>query len=244
MQKSDFSPCGETKSKNSKDKVDFYPRINMLVPNERKFDDKQNILPYKKIPYNKENVSDKILFEFISENLISFSVRLNKENLSYFLEATFFNKVILFTEKQTTPNVYKGISNYFYDRLLFGEVGSNEEEILRRFNITKFPSIVAIENNFFTKEAEKVHLYQGAMYASDISAFLEKFALKEKQYIVRMQDLKSLKNGIDYLNKFDFDWFFEENRHRNKIVYFHEDENYNDFYTTPEAVKEISEYSK
>lgn len=236
VEKNDFFDC--------KKKEEEFPRIKMAVPSQNKFDDKQNLQPYQYINFNKQTVSDKMLYDFISENIVSFSVKLTSENFGFFSNATFFNKVILFTEKKNTPNLFRGLSNYFYDRILFGEIRSDQEELISRFNIKKFPFIIVLENSFYLKEEQKVHFYDGPMYASDIKKFVDTYALKEKFYMVRMEDLRSF-GKINFLEKLNFDGFFEENKQRNKIVYFHNDENgYNDVYTTPESVKELAQISK
>jgi len=205
-------------------------------------------------------VNDKLLYEFISENIISFSVKLNSQNFEYFSNATFFNKVILFTEKKNTPNLYRGLSNYYYDKILFGEIISSlnktdnnnsdkaveeNKNLLKKFGIKKLPAIIILENSFFIKEEPKVHYYEGMMFPSDISKFVENFTLKEKFYSVRMDDLKSAERKIEFLDKLYFDDFFKENIRRNKIVYFHNDENgYNDIYNIPESMRELVEYSR
>jgi hypothetical protein len=237
----DFPACKTDKNSQG----DFFPRIRILIPNNIKFDDKKQIIPHTEIGFNKEYVSDKTLYEFITENIVSFSVRLNKENFKFFEKKNFFNKIILFTEKEKTPLIYKGLSNYFYDRILFSEIAKNETDLVKKFNITKFPSILILENSFFAKEDYIVHQYEGMMFISDIKDFIKKFALKEKHYMVRLRDLKANKNKFVYLNKIDYDEFFEEFKNERKIVYFHEDDHdYNDEYSVPEVVKELADISR
>lgn len=247
-----FIDCDENSLKEFPDckkfgdgKQDTFPRLKMAVPSQNKFDDKQKMIPYREVHFSKDSVDHNKLFDFITENIQSFSVKLNSENFDYFANATFFNKVILFTEKKTTPNLFKGLSNYYYDRILFAEVEKKENELLiQRFNITKFPTIMVLENSAFLKEPGKIHFYEGMNFPSDIAKFLEKFCLREKHYMVRMEDLKSA-GKIDFLDSMKFMDFFNENKLRNKIVYFHNDENgFNDIYNIPESVKELMQFSR
>lgn len=224
---------------------DYFPRIRLLIPNAVKFNENKEIIPHREIGFNKEYVSDKTMFEFITENIVSFSVRLNSQNFIILEKQNFFNKVVLFTEKDSTPLIYRGLSNYFYDRIVFAEVGKNETELCEKFNVTSFPTIMVLENNFFAKENYKVHKYEGMMFISDLKAFIDKFAYKEKHYMVRVNEMKVIRNKVNFLGKIYYDDFFEENRIEKKIVYFHEDEHdYNDEYSLPEDVKGFVDITK
>lgn len=54
------------------------------------------------------------------------------------------NKILLFTDKKSTPAIYKALSKRFKDRLMFGEVRKSEEELCKLFGVTEFPTILAI----------------------------------------------------------------------------------------------------
>jgi len=56
------------------------------------------------------------------------------------------HKILLFTDKKSTPAVYKALSKKYKDRLLFGEVRKSEEELCKRFGVTEFPTILALTN--------------------------------------------------------------------------------------------------
>lgn len=247
-----FIDCGEIELEDfpicisKKSDFDYFPRIRLLIPNQIKFNSEKEIIPHREIGFNKEFVSDKTMYEFITENIISYSVRLNSKNFFKILEKqNFFNKVILFTEKDSTPLIYKGLSNYFYDRIVFAEVAKNETELCQKFNITNFPTILILENNFFAKENPKIHKYEGHMFIGDLKAFIDKFAYKEKHYMVRLNEIKAIKNKISFLNKIDYEDFFEENKNEKKIVYFHEDEHdYNDEFSVPEDIKGFIDITK
>jgi len=224
---------------------DYFPRIRLLIPNQIKFNDEKEIIPHHEIGFNKEYVSDKTMYEFITENIISYSVRLNSKNFEILEKQNFFNKVVLFTEKESTPLIYKGLSNYFYDRIVFAEVGKNETNLCKKFNVTQFPTILLLENNFFAKENFIIHKYEGMMFIGDLKAFIHKFAYKEKHYMIRLSEIKAIMNKISYMDKINYDEFFEENKNEKKIVYFHEDENdFNDEFSVPEDIKGFVDITK
>ena len=56
------------------------------------------------------------------------------------------HKILLFSEKKTTPTVYKALSKKFLNRLIFGEIRSTEEDLIKKFGlkIKQFPVIVAL----------------------------------------------------------------------------------------------------
>ena len=56
------------------------------------------------------------------------------------------HKILLFTDKKTTPTVYKALSKKFLNRLIFGEIRSTEEDLIENFKIkiNKFPVIAAL----------------------------------------------------------------------------------------------------
>ena len=56
------------------------------------------------------------------------------------------HKILLFSEKKTTPTVYKALSKKFLNRLIFGEIRSTEVDLIKKFGlkIKQFPVIVAL----------------------------------------------------------------------------------------------------
>ena len=40
------------------------------------------------------------------------------------------HKILLFTDKKTTPTVFKALSKKFLNRLIFGEIRSTEENLI------------------------------------------------------------------------------------------------------------------
>ena len=46
------------------------------------------------------------------------------------------NKILLFTDKKSTPTIFKALSKKHIDRLNLGEIKSSEEELIKEFGIT------------------------------------------------------------------------------------------------------------
>lgn len=63
---------------------------------------------------------------------------------------TFLNRdstkhhVLLFTDKKSTPVIYKALSKRFLDKLVFGEVRTSDKELINRFGISEFPSLLVL----------------------------------------------------------------------------------------------------
>ena len=109
-----------------------------------------------------------------AKKMQSFVNVVTAENIESFIErdrAT-KNKIILFTEKKTTPTVYKALSKKYLERLNFGEVKQAEEALVKQFQITAFPTIIALtdpENFGFEK-------YEGEMNIDQLTKFLGNYA--------------------------------------------------------------------
>jgi len=54
------------------------------------------------------------------------------------------NKVLLFTDKKSTPAVFKALSKKYLGKLIFGEVRKSDTDLCEKFGITVFPTIMAL----------------------------------------------------------------------------------------------------
>ena len=57
-------------------------------------------------------------------------------------------KVLIFTERKTTAPLFKAISKTYKDKLLFGEVRKSETELIEKFKVTQFPSLLVVTDPF------------------------------------------------------------------------------------------------
>ena len=84
--------------------------------------------------------------------------------------------VLLFTSKKETPSMYKALSKFFINKLIFGEVMQSETELLQIFNIRKFPTLMVI----IDEEKNKYDLYNGKITYEDVKKYLNKYADKKR----------------------------------------------------------------
>ena len=151
------------------------------------------------------------------------------------------NKFILFTEKKNTPLLFKGLSNYFYDKIKFAVVKKSENEICEKFKVSKFPSLMIYQNvdnknNNILDEAE-IKFYEGEQNAKNIINFLKNYELKEKLYLNSEKNKAKISEiFLKNLNEKNYKDFFEKNNNNNIIIYF-------DNKKLPENNKNLDYYS-
>lgn len=109
-----------------------------------------------------------------AKKMQSFVSNVNEQNYGSFIErerAT-KHKILLFTEKKSTPTVYKALSKKYLDRLNFGEIKQAEEELVKRFGIETFPTIVALTDpeNYIGEK------YEGEMKIDQMTKFMGNYA--------------------------------------------------------------------
>lgn len=96
-----------------------------------------------------------------SKRMQSFVSVVSDSNYESFIERERLvkNKVILFTDKKTTPTLFKALSKKYLERLNLGEIKQSEEELIKKFGITEFPTILALTD----PEGYSGEKYEGAM---------------------------------------------------------------------------------
>lgn len=87
----------------------------------------------------------KSIANFATKKMQSFVSIVTSENYESFIarDPTKF-KVLLFTERKSTPPIYKALSKNYKDKLLFGEVRKSDEKMAQMFKVTEFPKIMVI----------------------------------------------------------------------------------------------------
>lgn len=117
---------------------------------------------------------------FAKKKMPSFSTKISsKPELDKFLQSDLIeNKVILFTNKKETPLLYRALTSEYRDRLEFADVNESVEEVIKEYNIEKFPTLIAlVKNDDGTYEREE---YESDMKIEKLLRFLKRYALKEK----------------------------------------------------------------
>ena len=96
-----------------------------------------------------------------AKKMQSFVSVVSESNYSSFVErerAT-KHKILLFTEKKSTPTIYKALSKKYLDKLVFGEIKQSDEALVKQFGITEFPTIMALTD----PENQQGEKYEGEM---------------------------------------------------------------------------------
>jgi hypothetical protein len=182
---------------------DGYPKMELYVPPEYKFNPyTKKVNKYIRKVYDKMEVSETHIYNFITNNIPARSIKVTSENVENFLSNIEFNKVLLFTDKPKTPLLFRGLSNWFYDRILFGEVHQDQLELIKRFKVGQFPTLIVYQSH-----EDEIHLdetiieyYKGKINAKDVHDFIEPYALKEKLYnrANKVKDPEALKYKVAF----------------------------------------------
>lgn len=73
------------------------------------------------------------------------------EEIDVFLEDEDFNSVLLFTDENDVASEFAALTSHFRERANFGMVHNDETSLVKRFKISKFPTLVVV-----TKDGEQV----------------------------------------------------------------------------------------
>jgi len=135
---------------------------------------------------------------------------LTNENIDDFLSNTEYNKILLFTDKDKTPLLFRALSGIFYDRLHFGIIKKDQKDIHFRFKLYQFPTLLmynVIDEGVHLIEPS-VDIYSGGLNALDLISNFEFIALPEKKYVTLRNLEESMKqnktesnNQTEYQNK-------------------------------------------
>lgn len=113
------------------------------------------------------------VFQFGAARMQSFVRVINNDNYGDFVTTNpTAHKVLLFTQKKATPPLYKAISKHYHGKLYFGEIRSTEQELIQRFSVKKFPSLVIVTDS----ENYVGAFYEGAFNRDSIGKFLGQYA--------------------------------------------------------------------
>ncbi len=109
--------------------------------------------------------------------------------------------------------------------MLFGEISHSEQSVLKRFNITKFPTLLVYQTheNDIKLDDPKVNIYQGKIQVAEIYKFIEKYSLPYKTYIyfkTKEELLNREKAEIRRINNENFKDFFSNNYNKKLMVSF------------------------
>ncbi len=131
-------------------------------------------------------LNEKNLFNLGASRMKHFMKKVNKKTYKKFKKGNLI-KVLFFTLKSDTSLLFKGLSYFYKNRLVFGEVNQSKTKFIDKFEvinssfgsenkITTFPSILVLTN----PEDYKGIMYQGDLNRDKIEAFLNEYASKNQ----------------------------------------------------------------
>ena len=123
--------------------------------------------------YSGEMKSDSIM-NAAAKKMQSFVSTVSETNYDSFIERdrTTKHKMILFNAKKSTPTIFKALSKNYLERLTFGEIKQSEEELIKKFNIQTFPTILALTD----PENYAGEKYEGEVNIDQLSKFMSNYA--------------------------------------------------------------------
>lgn len=111
-----------------------------------------------------------------AKKMQSFVSIVSEQNYDSFCERENKNHhVILFTDKKSTPAILKSLSKKYIKKLLIGEIRSSEPNLIQKFNIQQFPTLIVLTNC----QDSQGEVYQGEFKVDQLSKFLDLYASKQ-----------------------------------------------------------------
>jgi thioredoxin-like negative regulator of GroEL len=133
--------------------------------------------------YRGEMTVDKIANAAVKD-MQSFVSSVNSDNWQSFIEREpTKHKILHFTEKKSTPTVIKALSKRFRDKLTFGEIRSDETELIRKFKITKFPTILALTD----PDGYSGDVFEGELKVDQLSKFIQSYAYQTPKKVLKTE---------------------------------------------------------
>lgn len=221
------------------DTADSFPKIKLLVPPKKRFDIKTKQLEeHFEMQYNEGDINDQRIYKFITDNMPSHAVSLNSQNEFIYLNNDLFNKVILFSERKQQTVVFRGLTNLFYDRIVFATVSPSETELVKKYNVTSYPTLLihkSMEKDRLFEKDEIIYFTKEPTI-QNLKEFIEPYCLPEKRYVSYMRGkyeedkaLSASRIKIRNLTEKDYKEFFEKFKNDRIMLYF----NKNDKIKTP-----------
>ena len=118
-------------------------------------------------------ISPKDISQYFIEHIPYLGVYITYEINEKFLEEP-ISKVLLFTNKEKVPLIFRGLSSKFRGFLEFGVIFANQTELVNYYDVTEFPTLIVIEK-------DDVVIYKGKIDFEEISNFLQKYKAPYKQ---------------------------------------------------------------
>jgi hypothetical protein len=210
--------------------IDSFPRLKLLIAPEHRYDAiTKELQNYYEFPWKDEEMTEENIYSYMTTNMPYFAKKLSEQSIHTFLNNNLFNKVLLFTNKQSPSVFTKGLTNLFYDKLLFGEIQDKEKALIERFNITTFPTMVVykvFDHSRLLDEPEII-TYEGLNKPEKLIEFLQPHTLKEKRYVsegrnIYDDDVRYLASNIEFrtINSTNYEDYLNKYNDKNVMIFF------------------------
>ena len=124
----------------------------------------------------KGNIDFQSIFKYGAKLMQNFVRVINKDNYNDFTTSHPERyHVLLFTSKKSTPPLFKSLSKDYLNHLNFGEIRQSETELIKTFNVDKFPTLMVLTNY----ETNEIDIFKEDMKYDTIKKFLNKYAYKK-----------------------------------------------------------------
>lgn len=212
---------------------DSFPRLRLLIPPETRFDTQsREVAVHFEYPWTEgpiSEITENAIYNYITRNVPDKSTKISSENLFHFLHNDLFNKVILFTDKAEPSLLWRGLTNYFFDKILFGTVFKSQSDIVNDFKVTKFPTLILYKVNDHSRLLDEPEIikFEGIVKTDNLIEWLNPHALKEKRYISQKRGIsdttaKELASNIvlKTINRGNYEEYLEKYKNKNIVFFF------------------------
>jgi thiol-disulfide isomerase/thioredoxin len=116
-------------------------------------------------------------------------------------------KILLFTQRKSTPPLLRALSKEFKEKVVIGEVRSSDTELCSKFRITEFPTILGLTAE---NEGER---YPGENKRHDLEKWIREFMYNANREVPVIRELTKALNNAGSCSKTDskicFLWFMD-----------------------------------
>jgi hypothetical protein len=126
--------------------------------------------------------------------------------------------------------LWKGLTGVFYDRILFGEVYKNDDDLVKKFNINKFPTIIMykVHDRSRLVDVPEIIKYEGLIQADKLIEWIQPHSLLDKRYNLQNRGIndmshKEIAENLDLrsIDMSDYEDFLNKFSNKNILIYFH-----------------------
>jgi hypothetical protein len=131
--------------------------------------------------YQGKPTAEKVI-EFAVPKILSFVQLIKASNFEDYLNND-KPKVVLFTEKKSTPPLLKVLSKEFKDRVAIGLVRSSETELCAQFGITTYPTLLALKSD------RSGDVFSGKHNREEMESWIRNFSYTAPKLTVGVREL-------------------------------------------------------